>query len=107
MKAAQIRIDQSVNILSHNTKDTPMKNNIILKLQKLKSALVKRLSAEYAGVEAGLIWQAVNEAHALAATTFAPILVMPDLAEEKVRRAAAWSKHQRTLRHSDFFARSA
>jgi len=58
-------------------------------------------------LEAGLVWQAVNEAHALAATTFAPILVMPDLAEEKVRRIAAWSDHQRSLRRSDFFARSA
>jgi len=84
-----------------------MKNNIILKLQELKSDLVQRLSAEYAGVKARLIWQAVNEAHALAATTFAPILVMPDLAEEKVQRAAAWSNHQRMLRRADFFARAA
>jgi hypothetical protein len=107
MKIVQDRIDQSVHFLTQTTKDTPMKNNIILKLQELKSALVKRLSAEYAGLEARLVWQAVNEAHALAATTFAPILVMPDLAEEKVQRAAEWSNHQRALRRHDFFARSA
>jgi len=84
-----------------------MKNNIILKLQELKSALVRQLSAENAGVEARLVWQAVNEAHALAATTFAPLLVLPDLAEEKVQSAVAWSNHQRSVRRANFFSRFA
>jgi hypothetical protein len=107
MNTSKYRIDQSVNSLTQDTKDTPMRNTIMIKLQELKSALVQRLSAEYAGVEARLVSQAVNEAHAVAATTFAPILVLPDLAEEKVQRAAAWSAHQRELCRGGFFARAA
>jgi len=107
MNTARFRIDQSVNFLPQNTKDTLMKNTIMIKLQELKSALVQRLSAENAGVDARLVWQAVNEAHALAATTIAPLLVLPDLAEEKVQRVAAWSDHQRSVRHNGFFASAA
>ncbi|HEX4119519.1 MAG TPA: hypothetical protein VH619_02730 [Verrucomicrobiae bacterium] len=81
-----------------------MKNNVIMaKLEDLKSALARRLSADYAGVETRLVWQAVNEATAIAATTIAPLLVLPDLAEEKVRSAAEWSDRQRLVRGGDFF----
>ena len=65
--------------------------------EELKSALVNRLSAEYADVATRLVYQAVNEAHALASLTFVPLLVLPTLAEEKVQNAAAWSARQRSV----------
>jgi hypothetical protein len=40
----------------------------------------------------------VNEAYALASETFAPLLLLPVLAEEKVQKVAAWSAHQRAVR---------
>lgn len=104
MKIAQIRIDQSVYILKENT---PMKNAShyiplvpISTAEKLKSALVKKFSAEYAGVATRLVYQAVNEAYALVSLTPAPLLLLPVLAEEKVQSAAAWSARQRSLRES-------
>jgi hypothetical protein len=54
--------------------------------EELKSALVKRFSAEYAEVGRRLVYQAVNEADALASLTSVPLLVLPTLAEEKVQR---------------------
>jgi hypothetical protein len=116
MNTAQIRIDQSVN---RSTQDTNMNyqtipivhaspvsfENITLwtrgvsaKLAELKAALVRRFSAEYADIGSRLIYQAINEADALAASTVVPLLVLPTLAEEKVRSAAAWSAHQREIR---------
>jgi energy-converting hydrogenase Eha subunit E len=93
------RIDWSTKIL---TEPTNMKNNSEisiagLRAEELKSALVKRLSAEYAEVGRRLVFQAVNEAHALAALTSVPLLLLPTLAEEKVQKVAAWSAHQRAL----------
>jgi hypothetical protein len=67
--------------------------------EQLKSSLVIRLSSEYAGVGARLVNQIVNEAYALASATFAPMLLLPVLAEEKVQSAAAWSAHQRDILH--------
>jgi hypothetical protein len=55
---------------------------------------VKRLSAEYVGVAARLVYQAVNEAYALVSLTPEPLLLLPALAEEKVQKAAAWSCHR-------------
>lgn len=72
--------------------------------EKLKLALVNRLGAEYAGVAGRLIYQAVNEAHALASLTPVPLLVLPTLAEEKVRNAAAWSARQRSVRRGGWAA---
>jgi hypothetical protein len=78
-------------------------NNLIIasesRAEELKTSLTKRLSAEYAGVGARLVYQIVNEAYALASTNFAPLLLLPVLAEEKVQQAAAWSAHQRTILH--------
>jgi len=72
--------------------------------EKLKLALVDRLSAEYADVAARLVYQAVNEAHALASLTSVPLLVLPTLAEEKVQNAAAWSARQRSVLGCDSIA---
>jgi RND family efflux transporter MFP subunit len=75
--------------------------------EELKSALVNRLSAEYAHVSARLIYQAVNEADALASLTTVPLLVLPTLAEEKVQKAAAWFARQRSMLRGDTIAFSA
>jgi hypothetical protein len=111
MNTIQNRIDQSVKF---TTEKSPAKGSkkyapisLAAKAEHLKSALAQRLSAEYADVESRLVWQAVNEAHALAATTFAPLLVLPDLAEEKVQQVAAWSNHQRSVRRGEFLAHAA
>ena len=90
MKTIENRIDQSVNFSI--AKRAPMKNSknyVPVRHphgRELKLALVKRLSAEYAGVAARLVYQAVNEAYALASLTPEPLLVLPALAEEKVQK---------------------
>jgi hypothetical protein len=96
MKNIETRIDQSVKFLSENTN---MKNS-----NEIKSDLIQRLSAEYADVEKRLVFLAVNEADALASQTFAPLLVLPTLAEEKVQQAAAWTAHQRSVLGCDSWA---
>jgi hypothetical protein len=65
--------------------------------EELKSYLVEKLNSEYASVGARLVYQMVNEAYALASANFAPLLLLPVLAEEKVQNAAAWSVHQRAI----------
>jgi hypothetical protein len=71
------------------------------RVAELKSALVKRLTAEYSGVAERMVYQAVNEADALAGLTGVPLLVLPTLAEEKVQKLAAWLAHQLSLLGSD------
>jgi hypothetical protein len=101
MNTIHERIDQSVNLLTQNTLMKNLKSYIpmfpISKAEHLKSALVKRFSAEYAGLATRLIYQAVNEAYALVSLTGEPLLLLPALAEEKVRSAAAWSARQGSL----------
>jgi hypothetical protein len=106
MNTIENRIDQSVNLFTQDTKGTPMKswkNYIpmfpISTAEELKSSLVKRFSAEYAGVATRLIYQAVNEAYALATLAGEPLLMLPVLAEEKVQKTAAWSARQSSLLH--------
>jgi hypothetical protein len=99
MNAENKRIDWSVNNLTTTTNMRNIKNNYSDVLtEQLKSSLVRRLSAEYAGLGKRLIYQTVNEAYALASETFAPLLLLPVLAEEKVQKVAAWSAHQRAVR---------
>lgn len=95
------KVDQSVNFLARKA---PMKTNRfniplfpISTVEKVKAALIKRLSAEYEQVESRLVYQAVNEADALASLTTVPLLFLPTLAEEKVKTAAAWTVRQREL----------
>jgi hypothetical protein len=104
MKTLDQRIDQSVNSSRQNTKETNMKslkNYIpmfpISTAEELKSSLVKRLTAEYAGVATRLVYQAINEAYALVSLTTEPLLLLPALAEEKVRKVADWSARQHSL----------
>jgi len=77
------------------------------KVEELKTSLVKKLSAEYSGVADRLIYQAVNEAHALASLTPVPLLFLPTLAEEKVQQAGEWSAHHSTLHQSNSLALAA
>jgi hypothetical protein len=114
MNIIEKRIDQSVNNITDNTKGTPMKNwkyyipmFSISTAEELKSALVKRLAAEYAGVATRFVYQAVNEAYALASLTLEPLLFLPVLAEENVQKAAAWSAHQHSLPGSNSVALAA
>ena len=83
----------------------PRPNRIIdVKAEELKSALVKKLSADYAHLGYGLVYQAVNEAHALASLTTVPLLFLPLVAEEKVQKAGAWSAQQRSIREGNHVA---
>jgi hypothetical protein len=101
MNTIDNRIDQSVKPLLENTPMINFKNYIpsfpISNVEELKSALVKRFSAEYAGVATRLVFQAVNEAYALVSLTSEPLLLLPALAEEKVQSAAVWSARQHSL----------
>lgn len=97
------RIDWSVNYLTTTNMNNLKNNNSDVLTEQLKSSLVRRLSREYAGVGKRLVYQTVNEAYALASETFAPLLLLPVLAEEKVQKLAAWAAHQRAVR----FARPA
>ena len=81
--------------LSTSNRNIPLFPNSTM--EKLKAALVRSLSAEYANVESRLVYQAVNEADALASLTETPLLFLPSLAVEKVQKAAAWSAHQREV----------
>ena len=93
------RIDWSVNYLTTITNmNNSKKINPAVLGEQLKSSLIRRLSAEYSGVGTRLIYQTVNEAYALASENFAPLLLLPVLAEEKVQKLAAWSAHQRAVR---------
>jgi len=101
MNTLEERIDRSVNLLTKNTLMKNWKNYIpmfpVSTAEKLKSALVKRLSAEYADVATRLVFQAVNEAYAMATQTLEPLLFLPALAEEKVQKAAVWTARQHSL----------
>jgi len=101
MKNVKSRFDQSVKLSTENSNMKNSRDIISLREKALKSALVRRLSAEYAEVGARLVYQAVNEADALASLTSVPLLVLPTLAEEKVQQAAAWSAHQRAVLGED------
>jgi len=93
MNIVENKIDRSVNFLTQDTKGGPMKNwkNYIpmfpiSRAEELKSTLAARL-----------IYQAVNEAYALAMAMGEPLLLLPALAEEKVQTAAAWQDRQRSV----------
>ncbi len=101
MNTIERQIDWSVKL---TRKETNMKNTryavptfAVSASEELKLAMIKELSAEYTCVEPRLVHQAVNEAHALASLTIAPLLFLPALAEEKVQQAADWSVRQRAL----------
>ena len=72
--------------------------------EQLRQATLEKLARDYAGLEARLVSQAVNEAHALASLTSVPHLVLPLLAEEKVQQAVAWAVHQRSILQADNLA---
>lgn len=68
-------------------------------LSELKERIAADLAEEFAGLlNARLVRQFVNEADSLAATTPFPALLLPALAEEKVRNASAWVARQQMIR---------
>lgn len=75
-----------------------------VRAEQLKLVLVKKLSAEYASIGTRLVHQAVNEAFALASADYAPLLLLPLLAEEKVQKTAARVAHQRVVLHTHLHA---
>jgi energy-converting hydrogenase Eha subunit E len=121
MNTAKNKIDQSVYISTRKTNMKHAKHIIPVlhaepvgdselttmnfpahstaKLEELKTSLMQKFNAEYAGIGARLVYQAVNEALALASLTTVPILLLPALAEEKVQQAASWSARQSSLLH--------
>jgi energy-converting hydrogenase Eha subunit E len=104
MKTLRQRIDWSVKPLTESSIKTTKSITTASQAEQLKSALVRTLSAEYTEVGPRMVFQAVNEAHALASLTFVPLLVLPALAEEKVQKAAAWAAHQRAVLSGDHLA---
>jgi hypothetical protein len=111
MNTSNIRIDQSVKLATQISNSSSLKNwknyfplFSISTAEKLKSALEKKISAEYVGVATRLVYQAVNEAYALVSLTSEPLLLLPVLAEEKVRNAAAWTARQQSMRRLNSLA---
>jgi hypothetical protein len=101
MKIIDNKIDRSVkcrtNCLNGRKPARIVPTVPISKAEELKAGLIKQLSKEYSCVQPRLIHQAVNEAHALAALTVAPLLFLPALAEEKAQNAADWTVRQRAM----------
>jgi len=68
------------------------------KLVQLRDQVAAELINEFARVlSPRLVRQVVNEANSLAATTPFPALLLPALAEEKVRNASAWAARQQLI----------
>src|ERR1700755_2093504 len=61
------------------------------KLAEIKDRIASELANQFNTLSAQRIRQMVNEADSLAATTPFPALLLPVLAEEKVRSASAWA----------------
>ena len=72
-------------------------DGLVTVCQALKNSLVEKFTSEFSDVHPHLVQQAVNEADALATWAGIPHLLLPALAEEKVRNARNWSLHQRTV----------
>ena len=68
------------------------------KLADLKNRLASDLANQFGTLNARLVRQVVNEADSLAATTPFPALLLPVLAEEKVRNASYWAARQQLIR---------
>jgi hypothetical protein len=103
MKTTCNKVDRSVKWTNIEPASSPAKQSNWIPLvpittaEEMKSNLVKSLVAEYSCVAPRLVFQAVNEAYALAALTGEPLLVLPVLAEEKVQNAATWTAQQRAI----------
>ena len=68
------------------------------KLAALKDRLAVDLANQFGTLNARLVRQVVNEADSLAATTPFPTLLLPVLAEEKVRNVSHWAARQQLIR---------
>ena len=73
------------------------RNEIEVKLD----GLVRRIEGAHVGLkqrDERVFRLALNEARALAWQTEMPHLVLPELAEEKLRKLVAWQSHQERVR---------
>jgi len=108
MKTIDDRIDRSVKLANTTGQARSVNDYVpmfpISTAEELKASLVKKLSAEYDEVATRLVFQSVNEAYALATLAGEPLLLLPALAEEKVRTAAEWSARQEVFRHTGSLA---
>jgi len=77
------------------------------KLEALKTNLVHRLTAEFSGLQSFLVRRAVEEADDLASATGVPFLVLPTLAEEKVRNVLAMSLRRNSVFGTSLMSRAA
>ena len=110
MKTVKKRIDRSVNKLTHvgglshrfdaAFGDCSGSKTVHSGLIALQARLITKLGAEFSTVEQSLVGLAVNEALTLAAQTDVPTLVLPVLAEEKVRALRDWTLKQHALLQS-------
>jgi RND family efflux transporter MFP subunit len=67
------------------------------KLQALKTNLVRRFAVEFSDLQERIVRRAVDDADALASLTGFSYLLLPVLAEEKVREAREWSRRQKVI----------
>ena len=72
---------------------------LIAQIKETKDRILTEFQDRYETHEQ-LLRLALNEAEALAWQTPYPQLVFPDLAVEKAQAVAAWSSHQRSIRHA-------
>ena len=69
---------------------------MMAQIGKAREAILAE-ARETVAVHEQLLRLAVNEAEGLAWQTMYPQLVFPDLAAEKIQRAAQWSRRQRQI----------
>lgn len=76
------------------------------KLQRVKDGLVHEFRSRFLGNDR-MLFQALNEAEALAHETGFPVLTYPALAREKVEAVAAWDIQQKRVRRNWYRALAA
>src|SRR5271163_4184084 len=67
------------------------------KLEALKTNLIDSIAAEFSDLEKSIVRRAVEDVDALASATGFALLLLPALAEEKVREARAWHRRQQSI----------
>ena len=92
-----------MNVLTETTYFSGNQNQPA-RAEQLKASLAEQFSDEYPNLDERLVHQSIADADAVTSLTFAPLLLLPVLAEEKVRQAATWSRHQRAVRRSGVLA---
>src|SRR5438445_3071096 len=82
-----------ISLAAVSTPSTPQG----VRMEALKTKLIENLGAEFFEIRERLVKRAVEEAEALVSLTAHPLLLLPALAEEKVRAAWDWNRLQQTI----------